>query len=470
LKPETIRHDALASPLVRSNIAEQVFVWGIWLIMLGAALFYIVKYRSNIPVWEDWFLVSPLTGNEPDLLKWLWAQNNEHRIPLPRLILLGLLKIANGDFRIGMLFNVISLGVISLAMILVARKLRSDRTSFTDAFFPIALLHLGNWENLFWSWQITFVIPAALTFALLLVFVGYTTLVTPAAAVISGTCLMLLPLCGANGLLIVPLIALWLIYSGALHRQAIKLNGRHEWIGIFLIASSTIALILSGLYFVGYEHVTWYSPSPNFLTTLDTAAKLLAFGFGSTAERSWTLSEIFTVSFLLFSGGVAVLGVLHSKGLERHRSMGVLLFFGNLIMFALIFGWGRAVSVQQDDYLPLRYPLLGVQALCTAYFIWQLYGSPKLRRVAQAILFFAMLISIPYNTKLGLTLGDWYKENMEAFEKDLSAGIPPSILVERHKANLIFWWDETQLTNAMQMLHDAGIEPFSRIKVDATER
>src|SRR5688572_17992590 len=140
---------------VQSGQGVRAFLWSVWLVMVLIPLAYFVKDSHNIPFSEDWLLVSPLTGHEPDLLKWFWTQNNEHRIPFPRLILLGLLKVTHGDFRSGMLFNIIILAALALAMMYVARHLRGGRTSFADAFFPIALLHLGNWENLFWGWQLT---------------------------------------------------------------------------------------------------------------------------------------------------------------------------------------------------------------------------------------------------------------------------------------------------------------------------
>jgi hypothetical protein len=309
--------------------------------MLFVALFCIARYGSRIPILEDWLLVAPLTGNEPDLTKWLWAQNNEHRIPVPRLILLGLLKLTNGDFRIGMVFNVITMGVVSLAMILAARHLRGGRTTFADAFFPIALLHLGNWQTLFWSWLLSIVFPTALTLALLLVLVVFGSLANPLAAVIAGTCLVLLPLCGANGLLIVPLMALWLLFYGMHHWHRMKKSGGSRWVSGLLIGSSILALSLSALYFVGYQHPTWYPPSPDFLTTLVTAAKFLAFGFGPGVSKSWNLSVTFSIVFLLSSAVVAILGVLRNKGDERLRAFGIFLFLINFAIFALALSWGR---------------------------------------------------------------------------------------------------------------------------------
>ena len=251
---KSIHISVLATSVVHSNRSKEVFVWSVWLVMLVIAFVSIAQYGRNIPLAEDWYFVQPLTGNEPDLAKWLWAQNNEHRIPLPRLILLVLLELAKGDFRVGMFFNSITLGVLAFSMILVARHLRGGRTSFADAFFPIALLHLGNWPNLVWSWQFTFVLPTALTCAVLLVIVIHQTLSTPSTAVVAGTCLVLLPLCGANGLLFVPLLALWLIYSGVLNWYSVKTKGGRQWISGFLIGSAVISLCLTALYFVGYEH------------------------------------------------------------------------------------------------------------------------------------------------------------------------------------------------------------------------
>jgi hypothetical protein len=54
------------------------------------------------------------------------------------LILLGLLKMTKGDFRAGMFFNAIALGVLAIFMVLAARHLRG-KTKFANAFFPVAL-------------------------------------------------------------------------------------------------------------------------------------------------------------------------------------------------------------------------------------------------------------------------------------------------------------------------------------------
>ena len=144
------------------------FVWGVWTLMTLIALACIARYGRNIPLAEDWLMVPPMTGHELHLASWLWAQNNEHRLPLPRLILLAVLSTTH-DFRAGMVLNVLSLAALAAAMIVTARWLRGGVTRASDAFFPLALLHLGDWENLVWAWQFQFVSSAVLICALMLV-------------------------------------------------------------------------------------------------------------------------------------------------------------------------------------------------------------------------------------------------------------------------------------------------------------
>ena len=55
---------------------------------------------------DEWELVPALAREQPISPAWLWAQHNEHRIPLPKLVLLGLFAVSDNDIRSGMFFNV----------------------------------------------------------------------------------------------------------------------------------------------------------------------------------------------------------------------------------------------------------------------------------------------------------------------------------------------------------------------------
>src|SRR5215213_1955850 len=95
-----------------------IVVWSVWALMFAVALGSIALAGRNIPFAEDWGLVAPLTGHEPDVFAWLWAQNNEHRVPLPRLAGL-IIVMLTGDYRAGMVLNACVLAAVAAAMVMV---------------------------------------------------------------------------------------------------------------------------------------------------------------------------------------------------------------------------------------------------------------------------------------------------------------------------------------------------------------
>jgi hypothetical protein len=150
---------------------------------------------------------------------------------LPRLLYLIVLKLSGGDFRSGMVFNAVVLGALSYALMRAAQYARGGEIRYADAFFPLVLLHLGHWENLVWGWQIQFVVSVALTCVLLLVIVTETSLPTPPSALVAGATLILLPMSGANGLVITLALSPWFALRGVWVLRANRAAGRPRWPG-----------------------------------------------------------------------------------------------------------------------------------------------------------------------------------------------------------------------------------------------
>ena len=72
--------------------AAGILVWLVWAAALGGILLAIARHGRNVPFEEDWLMVGAMTGHQADLPDWLWAQNSEHRLPLPRLVNLAVLR------------------------------------------------------------------------------------------------------------------------------------------------------------------------------------------------------------------------------------------------------------------------------------------------------------------------------------------------------------------------------------------
>ncbi len=119
-----------------------LFVWGVWILMMLAALLFVVRYGANLPMWDEWAIIPAVTGGKPITAQFLWEQHNEHRIPLPKIILVLLSRLTRCDYRAGMYLNVFVLGAVASAMVRAAKSLRGS-TSYTDALFPLALSASG---------------------------------------------------------------------------------------------------------------------------------------------------------------------------------------------------------------------------------------------------------------------------------------------------------------------------------------
>jgi hypothetical protein len=195
-------------------------VLALWAAMSSVVLGCVAMYGHSVPLVDEWDIVPALTGQEQNLPHWLWAQHEEHRSPFPKAVFLVLLRISGGDLRIGIIANTLMLAGLSLAMILTARRIRGGQTRLADTFFPLALLHLGHWENMVWGWQIVFVIPTVLVCVWLLIIVRCPWPLPPKIAVTAGLTTVLLPLSMAIGLIFTPFVALWLAAGTLLYQRS----------------------------------------------------------------------------------------------------------------------------------------------------------------------------------------------------------------------------------------------------------
>ena len=71
------------------------------------------------------------------------------------------------------MLNVAALAVIAAAMIWASQRIRQGEPSYVDAVFPLLLLHLGLYENLLWSWQVTQMFPVIVVCGLLAMIAVY---------------------------------------------------------------------------------------------------------------------------------------------------------------------------------------------------------------------------------------------------------------------------------------------------------
>src|SRR5262249_46855785 len=148
--------------------------------------------------------------------------------------------------------------------------------------------------------------------------------------------------------------------------------------------------------FVGYKNPPYGAPTPGVGAALAATVKFLALSIGPAARSSWPLSTIATLAVVLTSAVILVFAALRHRDADKHRALGILVFFAGLGLFAVAMGWGRArVLPLWGGVWPTRYVLLAVPVLLIAFFIWEIFGPKRFRTAVQCGLCLGMLLLIP---------------------------------------------------------------------------
>lgn len=414
----------LGSPVRFANPDEGAswFVWGIWALLAVGSLVFIRAYGCNVPFFDEWEMVPAVTGNHPIDFTFFWCQHNEHRLPLPRLLYLGLAKLTHSDFRAGMYFNGIVLSGLALAMILAARRLRGW-TTYADAFFPLALI-VGHHENLLWSFQVELVLSTLLACTLLLLVVHGREPPTGRAVLLGGVCLLLLPLTGAHGLPFVPPLALWLVLWAFHHRHRAGL-----WTLALAMVCAVAAVALVVFYFHDFHRPGNVARAPSVWDGLLVSLEFLTVGAGSAVAALWPYSG-YAVASLLLVGAAALFWIWLKRADERVRCVGLLLFLVAVIGLALGVGIGRAGVGAHAGFTP-RYTTLAAPALCGLYFIGILSRGP-LGRLLPMGLFTALAVLLMPNLEAGLAFARYHHAKLAGVEHELSGKYQAPIVAQHH--------------------------------------
>ncbi|MCO5170270.1 MAG: hypothetical protein M9894_28375 [Planctomycetes bacterium] len=431
------------------RLATRAVVGLAWAGSTLAALWLILRYGSNVPYTDGWDMVPTLTRAQPVTLDWLWSQHNEHRVLLPRLLLLALHAVVI-DFRIPMVFDALATAALALALLVGLERARGA-PRLTDAFVPLALLHLGHAVNLLWGWQVQFY-ASTLLVGLVLVALLRAADDPTRAAVVTGVAALLLPLCGGNGVGLVPPLAAWAVWVGLRHRRALVPGTRRR--ARVAIGLGAAATALAGLYFVGYEPVPYHPSNAGMSGKLLAAAKVTTVGLGPGAQPLWPLSGV-VAGLVLAAAGVGLAWAWRERPHERERVGGLAALMAGLAAL------GLAIGSSRDGFEP-RYVLLMAPLWCAAYVTFTLYGPPRLAAAGRAALLGAALVLLVPNTRAGLDYAWYMREALGAFERDMRAGTTADVLVARHAGWLHPHHDV--LKDYMPMLRRAEVGAFRALR------
>ncbi len=395
-----------------------IFPWMTWLCLIGADVWFICRFGTNAPFQNEWRLVPATFGQAPSDYS-----------SLSQLVLTFFYRISGPDFRAGMLASLAFLAGLAAAMMMASRSVRG-RPDWSDAVYPLLLLHWGHAGTLLISGQLHVALVTALAGAILVIIAYDAPTVRSAPA----------PLPGGEGRTGSTFLA-----GG----EGRKWGAILICIGLLIWSSGE----LRGQTSFGSEPGRW----------LRSAMDFVALGVGLVG-RQWPVA----MGGLITLGFIAGVNMLVTRWLkqpgERGRLFGLLAWAGGFALLALC-------DLPQGQWRrPVTLAALGP---CWIMMVLAIYGRstfarfvPRLATLAALALLWPWPVAIEgaypnigfqTNTSQGLEQAQALKKQFEAMRSDIEAGLPEMVLVYRFSRL-------PNLAEGLALLRDHKIGMFSDLR------
>ena len=385
--------------------------WACWITGLATSVAFVVQFGRNLPYSDEWTNFTHLVGEEPISLAWLWEPLNEQRIPLARLLYVGIVR-ASGDVRTVMIINACGLAAAAALLMAAARRLRGRSTAL-DAVFPVLLLAPAHYENLLSALQISFVASAALTCAAIFVLVAAPDTPSDRRTLAVGALAALLPLTGGTGLLPALGLLAWLL--------AVLVARRGHGV-------STAALAVGAAPALAYLAASHHPPStpPYRLAALPRALiEVASTAFGVSDVAPMMLG---TIALLLAGAGLLA---LRRSSVDRWQRGGILAAtIGMLILLAGI-AYGRGMYGPGAALVP-RYTSVSALLLACAALSFACLEAARWARVLSGLLLAGLVGLLPFNTRAALQYASIRSTHADLLARDVADGLPIWRLVAHH--------------------------------------
>lgn len=366
-----------ASPSTTEDRAARVFVLVVWLASVVALAVWLAQFQSRWP-WNDDVTMAPFLDPHGGM-DWssYWVPHNEHRIPLVKLAFVALMR-ATHDFRAGAWVHWGVLSALSFALVWALRR-RTGCARATDALIPIALLSPGNFENLLSTFQLAFLLPTAISGALLVFSIASTRSLSWSGLLGIWSALVALLLCGSVGFVGACALALWPLHAGwSTWRGPGEARARRATLTVTIAG----ALVLGGLAVAYLDGL----PRPGGPVRPDVeriglvAMEFLTSALGSSGSLYWPWTGWLVLSVLLVALACAL------RGLRDRAQLPIAMqLFAGLVL-ALSVGVGRGNDGAGAGFVT-RYVMPAAGVLCAAHACWRVLGRGTVARVAELVLF-----------------------------------------------------------------------------------
>ncbi len=428
-------------------------VWTTWAVLLGAHYALVGLMAAKVPLGDEWFTLASMVGIENFDFEFLWRRHNEHRIPVPKLVMWACYHLGNFDFRTAPWVYVTTLGVVTAAAIVVVRIVRG-RQSLVDAMLPLLLLHWGHMENTLWGFQAQMIGSASISLALLLFIARRRTALGVAGAAAASFTVCLIALCGQNGVGLVPALSVWIGGSALVHWRSRSPGSRRTATAVALLAMLPVVVVGLVMYRLPMP------PRTTIVPDLRVSLEFLMNGLGRDTDKCPALAGTFVIGLIVLTLALIVVRWWREPA-ERMRLFGLFCFCGSVVSLALGMGYGRTSAYQ------LRYTTIAVPLFVGVHFVWAIHGRAWWLRIVPASLCAAAVLCLAGSMHIGRFVASaWQRSYTGPFQAAIEAGKPMPLVIGDH--SIVVWRWKHVLDYLLPELKKRSLGIFGRL-VDAPE-
>jgi len=448
-----------------------------WLILAAtflALFWYILAFGRELPIYDWWMMLPWYSGVEPVTPGWLWEQDQESRLPMPRLAGVGqearlpiprLLDMALwrtfGSMRPTLFLSVFLLGAAALILLMAVRKARG-RSKPGDAVIPLLLLNLGHYEVVSLSYYMHF----ALSVFLMSVFLGgviSSRKAGPIMALSAGAAVFLLPLSGPVGEAVAIPLALWVIAYGLFNSTGRPVDGK--W-GTPVAVAGIAGLTACGAYFIGYRAPVYVPPPPGITAIFRISLQFISMSLGPFGKNEWYIA----IPLILFISATSLFALRKdwvSKIPDRWRTAGLAAFFAAMTLMIISIGWGRA-GWAEDAGFRHRYTTIGAPILLAAYLALESGASAALRTLARTVLIAVAVSAYFLSIPAGLDFGRMRQAMFDSVRSDIVSGLTSREMATKWWPS--FYYGEPGAYSGLELMRKSGIGPYQGLPAAGLNR
>ncbi len=419
------------SPFPPSRDGALGFVIAVWAWLTVLNLAYVSLFGLNFPFADDLVFLPVLSGSQPLSFGWLWEPLNEHRFFLARFAAWAMARAFDNDLRFTFLLNAALSSATGLMLLLSIRRERGF-SRLLDIACPIFAMSWMHWWNFLSGVGLIFAIfqfaVAGLICGVLLQFWN-----SARRSLLSGLCMISLPLNGGMGLVAAFPVTLFFYYCAGVQWRSRNPGARFR--AFVLLASALASSAVIGVYLAsGPVRVDLY-PDPQSVSDVAlTFLRVSSLPLGPWVYDAWENARaamaIGMTLWIAAMGSLLTVSIWRERGF-RMRSIGLGAVLAGIMGVAGVIGYARG-ALGGNAGMAFWYVTMVSMAPVAIYCLAIQLQVPIMRRSINTALLVGACLAAVTGFHYGAINGRVRRDGVLQVIRCIRAGYDPEVIAERY--------------------------------------